>query len=209
MKKIALLSLIFALTGCDPFEGTLSVKQEFTVKSTEKSSGCNQLNSSDCDQIVNVKIPVGDVSAKFEFPSKKEIQIKLKINGKKKTLNLDLPKKLSIPSNGQFSVSAADLGQDFGAAGLSETKVTDGPVQKETEECNYTRYEVRCHVVNNQTVCRRVPVNVWGRRWVEFHERKTEQKMAVNFGSADNIIAHFNGARNYTERVILNQGQCF
>lgn len=209
MKKIALLSVLIALTGCDPFEGTLSVKQELTVKSTEKRPGCNEGDSFDCNQIVSVKVPAGDVSAKFEFPSKKEIQIKLKINGKKKTLNLDLPKKLSIPANGEFTVTAADLGQDFGAAGRAETKVTEGPIRNETEQCSYTRYETRCHVVNNQTVCHQVPVTVWGRRWVEYQDRQTDQKIAVNFGAADNIAATFNGERAFSERIVRYQGQCF
>lgn len=198
MKKLILASVVLFLTACDPFEGTLSVKEAFTVTSTDR------------DDVVQVTIPAGDQSAKFEFPSKKEIQIKLKINGKKKTLKLELPKKLNIPANGEFSISSTDLGQSFGAAGRAETKVTDGPIRNENEQCSYTRYETRCHVTGNgQTVCQQVPVTVWGRRWVEYQERHTDQKIAVNFGSADRVLANFSGQRAFSERLIRYEGQCW
>lgn len=210
LKKIILASSLLVLfSGCDPFEGLLSVKQTFTVKSTEKQPGCSPDNSWGCDQIVEVKIPVGDVSAKFEFPSKTQIVINTKINGKKRTLTLDLPKKLNIPSNGEFSIPAQDLGQSFGAAGRAETNVTDGPIRQEYENCTYQKREYVCYVVNGQHVCREEIRTVWGRRHVEYQERNTDQKMAVNFGQGDNIFATFNGQRAFTEKIYRYQGQCF
>lgn len=210
LKKIMIASSLLVLfSGCDPFEGVLSVKQNFTVKSTEKQPGCNPDNSFGCDQVVDVKIPVGAVSAKFEFPSKTQIVIQTKINGKKKTLTLDLPKKLNIPDNGEFSISAQDLGQAFGAGGVAQTKVEDGPLRRENESCSYQRREYVCYIVNGQNVCREEVRTVWGYRQVEFQDRRTDQNMAVNFGQGANIFATFNGQRAFTEKIYRYQGQCF
>ena len=209
-KKIIIASsLLFLFSGCDPFEGVLSVKQNFTVKSTEKQPGCSPDQSFGCDQIVDVKFPTGDVAAKFEFPSKTQIFIQTRVSGKKKTLTLDLPKKLNIPNNGEFSISAADLGQNFGAGGRAETKVEDGPIRRENESCTYQKREYFCYVVNGQTVCREELRTVWGYRMVEYQERNTNQKIAVSFGQGENVFATFNGQRAFTDKIYHYQGQCF
>ncbi|MGZ3724771.1 MAG: hypothetical protein ACXWQQ_03195, partial [Pseudobdellovibrio sp.] len=130
MKKmmLAATALMF-LTACDPFEGVLSVKESFTVKSTDN------------DSVEKVTLPAGDLNAKFEFTSKTEMQITTKINNKKKTLDLVFPKKLSLPDNGDFTIPAADLGQDFGAAGKTTKTLTVGADQSGYQSCNYQRQE--------------------------------------------------------------------
>ena len=198
MKKVILASVLMFLTACDPFEGVLSVKEGFTVK------------SKDNDNIVNVAVPVGDVNAKFEFPSKKEIDIKTTINGKKKTLTLILPKKLSIPDNGNFSIAAADLGQDFGADGATQTTITDGGPGSGYQSCTYQRRETRCTTdPKGNTICQDYWVTVNGQQYVEFQIRNTTNSINVSFGRDANVMAVFSGSRSSSERLIRYQGQCY
>ena len=197
MKKIILASVLIFLTACDPFEGVLSVKESFSIK------------SKDSDDIVSVTLPAGDVNAKFEFPSKKEIDIKTTINGKKKTLKLILPKKLGIPDNGNFSIAAADLGQEFGADGATQTTITDGGPGSGYQSCTYQRRETRCTTgPNGHTVCQEYWVTVNGQQYVEFQIRNTTKTINVSFNRDANVMAVFNGSRSSSERLIRYQGQC-
>lgn len=211
LKKLLVLVSLFGLTACDPFEGLLSVKQPMVVKSTEKQPGCSPDNSFGCDQIVNVTIPVGDYTAKLEFNSKTEIQIQIKINGKKKTLTLDLPKKLNIPDNGPFSVSAQDLGQDFGAQGNTQTAVSDSQTYRGWDHCTYQRPEQVCYPVPNGGVsCHTEWRTVNGQQQVEYFDRNTKQDLAVNFVNAQNaLLSGFGGNRTSSERIYTYRGQCF
>lgn len=199
MRKIFVaVSALLLLSACDPFEGVLSVKEAFKVK------------IKDDKKFVEVTLPAGDLNAKFHFPSKTEIKIETKINGKKKTLNLILPKKLAIPANGNFSIAAADLGQEFGADGTTVTRVSDGGISTDYESCTYQRRETRCHVDNKgNTICRDYWVTVHGRRFVEYQIRHTDKSINVSFGRDANILATFAGAKSYSERLIRHQGHCF
>lgn len=199
MKKIILaVSTLLFLTACDPFEGILSVKEAFVVKSKEK------------DKFVNVTLPSGDLGAKFKMPSKTEIQIETKIAGKKKTLKLILPKKLAVPDNGTFSLPAADLGQSFGANGTAVTHVTDGGIQQGYESCTYQRREVRCTTNNKgQTICRDYWITYNGRQFTEYFIRNTHKTINVSFEKDNNVLATFGGEKRFSEKFIRHQGQCY
>ena len=206
LKKLFIISNLLILSACDPFEGLLSVKQAFTVKSSEKTPGCSPDQSWGCDQIINVTVPVGDVSAKLEFASNTQLQINLKINGKKKQLNLDLPKKLNIPANGDFAVSAQDLGQDFGAQGVTNQLITDSEMRTGYEQCTYQRPETICTPQGCHTEYR----TVYGQQWVEYFDRQTNEKLNVNFVAPSNaVLANFSGERNFSDRIYRFKGQCY
>lgn len=207
IKKLFIVSSLLLLAACDPFEGVISVKQQMTVKSSEQTPGCNPDDSWGCDQIVNVTVPAGDHNAKLDFVSRDQIQLTLKINGKKKQLNLDLPKKLKVPDNGAWEITATDLGQDFGALGNSATQVTDSDTYRGYESCTYQRSEVICGPQGCHTEWR----TVYGQQQVEYFERRTNQQIAVNFVKAPQsvILAEFKGQRNFAERIYRYKGQCY
>ncbi len=196
---LAATALMF-LTACDPFEGVLSVKESFVVKSTDKNA----------DTVEKVTLPVGDLSAKFEFVSKTEMQIKTKINNKKKTLKLVFPKKLALPDNGDFVIAAADLGQDFGAAGKTTQALSVGPIQSGYESCTYQRRESYCYSdPKGHVTCSDRWVTVNGQRMSEFHDDTTHQTVYVSFVKDGKTLADLTGARDQVERVYRYQGQCF
>lgn len=199
MKKLFFAAATLLLfTACDPFEGVLSVKEPLTIQHY------------DGDKYVQVVVPVGDVAAKFEFPSKTEINITAKINGKKKTLKLVTAKKLSVPDNGPINIPAADLAQAFSAVGKSETVVTDGGIHQGYESCTYQRREVRCHTdPKGNTVCREYWVTVNGRQFTEYQLRNTNKTLTVDFVKENNVLASMTGQKAYSEKLIRYQGQCF
>lgn len=205
MNKIVVLSSLLFLTACDPFEGTISVKENMIIKSTEKSPGCSPEDTWGCEQIVKVNVPVGDHSGKMDFIGRDQIQLTLKINGKKKTMTLNLPKKINIPSSGNFEISAADLGQDFGAQGVAATQVTDSELRRGQESCTYQRPETVCTPQGCYTEYR----TVWGYQTVEYFDRHTDQQINVNFQNNQSLLATFAGQRNFNERIYRYKGQCF
>lgn len=209
IQILALSILTLGLTSCDPFEGLLQVKKAFTVISTEKSGSCGgEAGDFNCEQKVNVQIPVGDQNAKMEFFGRDQVQITLKIDGRKKLITLDLPKNVNIPQNGEFMISAADLQQGFSLKGGSATNITDSQPFRGYEQCTYTRYEVVCNVVNNQTVCHEVPRTVYGQQRVEYFNRVTHQNINVNFIEAS-AVASFNGSRSSSQRIYTYKDYCF
>ncbi len=209
IQILALSILTLGLTSCDPFEGLLQVKKAFTVISTEKSGSCGgEAGDFNCEQKVNVQIPVGDQNAKMEFFGRDQVQITLKINGRQKLITIDLPKNVNIPQNGEFMISAAELQQGFSIKGGSATNVSDSQPFRGYEQCTYTRYEVVCNVVNNQTVCHEVPRTVYGQQRVEYFNRVTHQNINVNFIETS-AVASFNGSRSSSQRIYTYKDYCF
>lgn len=197
-KYLLAAASLLLLTACDPFEGVLSVKQPMSIQHWDGKN------------YVQVALPVGDLSAKVEFASKNQINIKTKINGKKTTLKLVTAKKLSVPENGPINIPAADLAQNFSAVGQSQTVVTDGGIQQGYEHCTYQRRETRCWSnPNGQVVCREYWVTVDGRQYVEYQVRNTDKTIAIDFVKENNVLASLNLNKSFSERLIRHQGQCF
>lgn len=215
MKKLiqflSLSALAFTLTACDPFEGLLSVKKTFNVISTVKNSNCGNGDAGSgqpCEQKVNVQLAAGDQNAKLEFMGRDQVRISVNVNGRKTYINMDIPRNTNIPQNGNFTISARDLAQSFSVQGGVATNTSDSQSFRGYEQCQYTRYDVVCNIVNNQQVCQQVPHTVYGQQYVEYFDRLTNQKINVNFVDTA-LLATFNGTRNSSQRIYTQKGQCF
>jgi hypothetical protein len=197
MKKIfqfLILTFFTALTtGCDPFEGTLDVKKIFTVVDNFDSK---------------FEIPAGSQAAKLDFLSRDRVRIKLKINGTDKKITMSLPKNLNLPENGNFSIQASELNQNFSIQGSIDTQRSDSGAFRGYEQCQYQRRETVCTVVNNQYVCHDEYRTAYGQQRVEYFTRNTEQKINVQFNS-DVTLAVFNGNKSQTEKIYTFKDYCF
>lgn len=195
MKKLLLLGSLLALTSCDPFEGVLSVKYPFQIKTKDKT----------------MTLAAADYSAKLKMDGKKQIELSVKSNGKTHKIEIDLPKKLKLPDNGSFAVTAADLGQEFSADGATQTTVRDSELRSGYEQCSYQRREHVCYPTNNGgVICRDEYRTVYGRQFVEYFDRTTWQNLNVNFIHANGaVLSNFNGQKTSTERFYRHQGQCY
>ncbi len=210
MQLSALAIMTVGLTSCDPFEGLLQVKKAFTVISTEQQSGCGQdYESAPCGPAeTKIRIPAGDQNAKLDFVGRDQIQITMKIDGRKTTVKMPLPNKLSLPQNGAFEISARELGQSFSAKGDTVTNISDSQPYRGYEQCTYSRYEYVCRIVNNQQVCREEPRTVYGQQFVEFFNRSTHQSLNVNFIDTA-VFATFSGTRSSSQKIYTFRDRCF
>lgn len=193
LKKLFIVLNLLLLSACDTFfDGIISVKQQMVLKS---------------NMMENVTMPMGDHNAKLEFISRDQIRLDIIINGKKKLLNLYLPKKLNLPENGVFEVSSKDLGQDFAASGVSNTVVADSQIQRGWDQCTYQRSEVVCYPQGCHTEWR----TVYGQQQVEFFDRRTNQKISVNFINEQNasLLSNYSGERSFSERIYTYKGMCY
>lgn len=210
LNFVLLSTVVIGLSGCDPFEGLLKVKKEFTVISTDRLVGCGngESGSYDCEQKTAVKLPVGEQTAKLNIVGNNQLQVTVKINGKKRTINMVLPKKLNIPSNGAFIIPTQDLGQNFSARGDAMTRISDSFLYRGYEQCTYTRYDWVCQIINGQQVCQQVPRTVYGQQYVEFFNRNTDQNLNVNFVDSA-LLATFTGERHFLEKIYTFKAQCY
>ena len=197
LKKLFIASTLLLLTACnDPFDGVLSVKQPMNVLSNKKA----------------VYVPAGDSSARLEFASKTKINLTLEAAGKKTKLVLETPNKLNFPEDGNFSFTAAELNQNFGATGGVARTVTMGDTVRGYEQCQYQRPETVCYPAGNhgEVQCRTEYRTVWGQQYVEYNDRTTHQDLTVNFVSpAGALYAAFTGNRSYSERIYRVQDRCW
>ncbi len=218
MKSLIQLSVLaimtLGLSSCDPFEGVLDVKKAFTVVSkAQQQPNCGNGESYDpsCEQSAqpsNIRIPVGNLNAKLDFVGRDQIQITMKIDGRKTTVKMPLPNKLSLPQNGAFEISARELGQSFSAKGDTVTNISDSQPYRGYEQCTYSRYEYVCRIVNNQQVCREEPRSVYGQQFVEFFNRSTHQSLNVNFIDTA-VLATFSGTRSSSQKIYTFRDRCF
>lgn len=204
-RLVILLGFCLALVSCDPFEGLLKVNKNFTAISTETKNGCNGETGWDCEQKVNVAVPVGEHQGKIEFINRDFLRITLKLDGRNKVINIPLSKGIDIPSdNGTFSWQSWQIGQSFSIRGELKTTKTDSDVFRGYETCSYTRDEYVC----DSRGCYWTPVTRYGQQYVEYFNRQTLQNISAEFHEVF-PLAHFSGQRSFNQKNYLYKGQCF
>lgn len=202
-----LITSLFILSSCDPFEGLLKVGKKFTMISTETKTVCDGF---DCTTLKPVPVAIGEYKADFEFQRKDQAYIKLTSlqNGKKNYIYLNLPANLNLPKeNGNFLIAANDLQQSFAISGSLSTQKTISEIQDGYERCTYTKYVTECNYINGQHVCRDVPYQYQGQRYAEFYTEKTEQNLVLQF-IEDNPVANFTGSRESNQKIYTYTGVC-
>ena len=191
LATLAIMTL--GLSSCDPFEGVFQVKKTFVMTDTYGA---------------NYQIPVGSQNTSFEFWSGNRASMKLVIDNTAQEIMIQLPSANELPENGQFEMPASQLGQKFSIKGTTETKRIDSDLFRGYEQCNYTRYEYVCYIVNNQQVCRQEQRTIYGQQRVEYFNRRTNKKLNVNFLDTS-LLATFSGTRSTSERVYTFKDYCF
>lgn len=195
MKKMILaLSALFLLAGCETLEGNLDIRETIKLKNTDK-------------QTVTLKPEIiNNVSIKVK--SKKKLELRIK----GQEFKFSVPKN-SIPEHdGEFELSASQIGQPYDIEGAVDTIITRSGSRYERESCSYQR---------PVTVCRPMPTGgqachtefhtYYGWRDVRFHVDTYDKSVAIDFlrpGTTD-LVAVFTGGNISHVRVYEYQGQCF
>lgn len=204
MKQSLLIFSLFGLllTGCkkEPYivKSTLQVDQAFEVK--HDNGKMVRLNEGAYPTDLNINN--ARVKATLKTADKKSVVFRLL-----------LPKNVKIPTNGTLDLSPAQSGQPFQTSVAVKTDVSNGPRQRDLEDCTTTYQDYECYVVGNppHSVCSPVTRTRWGRRTVEFYVRSYHREIQavitpVNQSTASATIE---GTRVDSERIYTGEGMCY
>lgn len=133
VKNIGVAAMALFLVGCDEvkFNGAMNVLEQITFSQSQGKT---------------VTVQPGQFSAKATLSannSKKKLKLEIKNADPATEVKLEFDKNINIGET--FTITAAQLGQNFDLAGTMATRVERGPEQSSYESCSY-QYP--------QTVCR-------------------------------------------------------
>ncbi|PIP90361.1 MAG: hypothetical protein COW01_02835 [Bdellovibrionales bacterium CG12_big_fil_rev_8_21_14_0_65_38_15] len=150
MKKLMLLALASTLfVACDSMKGDLQVKSAITV---EKKSGFLGRKRE------LITIEEGSYEAVLNPTSKTNINLVLKVDGKKAKIPFSVAPHQVLPEDGKVVIHAADSGQPYDLEVNSDTTSSRSGEYSRTESCVLGYESVyRCHTTPGETECRDVP----------------------------------------------------
>ena len=189
MKKIIVLISTLFIVGCEDIQGTLQVFKNFKAHT---KNGLQTIKS-------------GSYDTGLEFDRDKVI-VTLKIGDNKTEFKINLPRGTEIPNNGNFEIKAAQSGQDFDVLGNNKTIEKRSQTTREWQSC-----QVQSRPQCGPRGCNYPPPR-WGQKYVEYYLRTVTQDIKIDLTAIGNIadkLAEFDGHNSFTQKVILNENQCF
>ncbi|MGE3975235.1 MAG: hypothetical protein AB7F59_11985 [Bdellovibrionales bacterium] len=204
MKKLLLvLAGVGLLTSCNDIDGMLSVTSPLLIKTKKEQ----------------VTLATGQYNAELDYDEgDRTIEFEIKnARGDK-----DLKSKFVVPAgrnlpreNGEFTLTALEIGQDFDFHGSIKTMYSRSQRYRTTESCSYQRPERVCYQRTDRYGrvywdCHTVYRTYYGYRDVEYHDERTEREVEAAFAApgSDQTLAQFAGQRTDTERVYDYTGVC-
>lgn len=184
------------LVACGGIDGTLSVKQAISLKDRKGDT---------------YSIPAGSYKVNLNYKeNKNRLIIEFdKLNGKKTKIESNTPEGFTIPENGNFSLKAADYGQNMDLDGTVQTTRTQGPERWDRESCQYTEYETWCQTnPQGQTQCYQRPVTRNGWRDIRYYDVTTVQVLTAAFSHDAGTVAELNARASGTQRYTTYTGRC-
>lgn len=209
---ITFVGALTGLVGCrSTIEGKLNVVKNFNGKVTV-SQPCNGEGGGDCFTERTVQIKQGQYTANVHSNSKTEVEIEIK-GSSTQNLKVNIPRNMTIPANGEFSISAAQSGQPFNIVGAMKTAQERSKTYRERESCWVERWDVECYVTGNppQQVCREVRRTFPGYKNVEYYYLDTVEDLLVDLKDRENndALAQFTGHKESREKRYSYEAQCW
>ena len=189
MKKIIVLISALLIVGCEDIRGTLQVFKNF------KAHTKNGLQT----------IKVGAYDTGLEFDSDK-VTVLLKTESDKIEFKINVPRGTQIPNNGNFEIKAAQSGQDFDVLGNNKTVEKRSQTTQEWESC-----QIQSTPQCGPQGCNFPPPH-FGQKYTEYYLRTVTQDMKIELSAIGNVadkVAEFDGHNSFTQKVIVNENQCF
>lgn len=151
MKQLLMMAVIaMSVVACDSMKGEFAVSNSLTL---EKKSGLFGRNRK------SVVIPEGEYKAVLNPTSKKNVNLVIKVSGKKVKIPFALPEDVKLPaSSGELLIPSADSGQPYDLKVSTSSTSSDSSPYSRSESC-VVRYDsvYRCYTVPGETECREVP----------------------------------------------------
>jgi hypothetical protein len=202
MKKLALVALAFAFVGCTEFQSQLTVVQPFEAKQTAFFGKPRKLT-----------IPAGRYETSLSGTMGGDLEIALKVNGKKEKIRMNIPRNTIPENNGTFQLTAEQLKQTFAIRGDLRTDVTRGDLRRAVENCTYTRERRVCgRDEDGQRRCHNETETIHGRQEIEYHPVTTVkviQVEIVNPSFPSQAAATLNGNNVVNSRDYTYRGICY
>ncbi len=189
MKKIIVLIAALFIVGCEDIRGTLQVIKSF------KAHTKNGLQT----------VKAGSYETGLEFDRDKVI-VTLKTGSDKTEFKINVPRGTRIPDNGNFEIKAAQSGQDFDVLGNTKTVEKRSQTTREWQSC-----QVQSTPQCGPQGCNFPPPR-WGQKYTEYYVRTVTQDMKIDLTTIGNVadqVAEFVGHNSFTQKVIVNENQCF
>lgn len=151
MKKLALMAMIaMSVVACNSMDGQLTVQSSITL---EKKTGLFGGGRDD------VTIREGRYEATVNPTSSKNVNLELKVDGKKVKIPFSIAEGRSLPGHsGQVLIPSSESGQPYDLSVRSATQVSESGTYSRHESCvlGYNRVQ-RCRIVDGGQSCRNVP----------------------------------------------------
>lgn len=195
-RLLAALTITIGLVACGGIDGTLSVKQTISLKDRKGA---------------NYSVPAGSYKVNLNYKeNKNRLIIEFdKLNGKKTKIETNTPEGFDIPENGNFSLKAADYGQNMDLDGSVTTVRTQTPERWERESCQWTEYETWCQTnPQGQTQCYQRPITRYGWRDIRYYDETIVQTLKAAFSHDAGVVAEMNARSSSTFRRETYTGPC-
>lgn len=202
MKKLALVLAAFAIAGCADFKGQLIVSR--ALEATKVGF---------FGKVTKITIPVGQYDTTLSGTIGGDLDVSFRVNGKKQSIRLNIPRNSLPEDNGSFSLTPADLKQPFGARGDLRTDVTRGDQQRGVESCTRTRERTVCRRdQDGNRRCHNETETYYGNQEVEFFYRTVTRSIRVELVNPQfpaEAAGAVTGRDTNTSRVYTYQGICY
>lgn len=148
----------------------------------------------------------GTYKAKLVMTSSKKA--KLKITGVKHNIKLKIPSR--IEQNGTTHLSAHQIGQPFDVKIVVDTDWSEGPEQRETEDCTVTKTKKFCERIDGQRVCHKKKIELEGKKRIIFKMDYTDRDVKVKLMNPATQELHmvFKGHDQDSTKRVLHESKC-
>lgn len=190
MKKLLVIVCALFMVGCEDMDGFVNVYRSFPAIT---SNGSETIATGDYHTTLNIK--------------RKAIIATLTAGDRSTQITIKIPKGSSLPDDGVFYFTSAQIGQPFRIEGTNHITETRSDMRYEYNSCQYTRYEQWC----SPQGCITRPVTVWGQQRTQFYYSTVNRQLQFDM-KEDNLtgpLAHFAGASESTQKVIVSQSPCW
>jgi uncharacterized lipoprotein YehR (DUF1307 family) len=217
MLGLALVSAT-ALSGCDQitFNGSLQIFSPLTILvRVKKSDGFCDLHPGEMgcpdkptEQIQKKTFTAGTYTSKMTLTTDRELKIEA---GRQGTIALQVPKGASLPTNGEVTFTASQIGQPYDAHATIATTEANSQTMRDRERCSYQEPYTDCSYVNGAPSCHTSYRTVWGWQEVEYYLHSTDKHITVELSSAGTSeqVARYEGEFHGNEKVYTYKGRCW
>lgn len=189
----ALVSAVFLVSCNSDLDGQLNVTQKVNFKTDTGG----------------FSLAPGSYAANVSRKDKETARLTIALaDGKKAKAFFKIPK--GALGENQFTIPAAQNGQDYDLQGARKTVEDRGPLRRNQETCSYTVYERVCHIDSKgNTVCQVVPVQRNGWKSIEYYDVSVVDELWLTLVKANQKPASFYGKEKGSYRDVVSEGRCY